>query len=250
MQFPIIKFDKFELNKPNDNYLRSIAKNDDILFSELKQEVDLRFRSNRNIMWQLKNNDNNENYGIIGFKYIDNYHKFGIISFNFINSCSNSTINKCLSKIIDYGFKKLMLNRIESVVSKDNNRSIKILNNSLLKFEGIQKNKFKSKIGYKDLFMYIIINKNQNPNEIKQINKLNQINKKKLNQINKLNENELNENELNQNELNELNQNELNELNQNNALLKKINYKNLSYFSIVGIVGLVGLSLYMNSKKK
>ena len=76
--YPEFKTQNYLLRKPNEKDLKSLT-NDITSINLLKEEIDERFESGKNIMWILESN--NKTVGTCGYKYINTIHDFGIINF-------------------------------------------------------------------------------------------------------------------------------------------------------------------------
>ncbi len=95
--------------------------------------------------------------GTIGFSYINNEHRCAEIGYSLARVHWNKGLmSEALAAMLEYGFSRLGLNRIEATHDVRNPASGRVMEKCGMRFEGIHKSKLYSKGEYIDLAMYAI----------------------------------------------------------------------------------------------
>ena len=95
--------------------------------------------------------------GTIGFSYINEEHLCAEIGYSLArNQWNKGIMTEALSAMIDYGFNRLRLHRIEATHDVRNPSSGRVMEKCLMHHEGVMKGKLYSKGEYIDLALYSI----------------------------------------------------------------------------------------------
>jgi len=119
------------------------------------------FKNQGSIRWGISRKDENYLIGTCGYYGFHNWYRRASIGYELARNYWRQGIMKdALNAIIDFGFGKLELNRIEAVVMPENNASIKMLEKLGFRNEGLleEYEKWGSK-GFVDLCMFAMLRK-------------------------------------------------------------------------------------------
>lgn len=171
--FPILETKRFDLIEINDSHLENIfelysdqrvTKYFDLIplknKSEAQREVDFyrkRFMDNIGIRWGIAFKNKTEIIGTLGYNKVIKDHK-GRIGYDLqYNYWGKGIMSEALEAIVNYGFDKLELNRIEAEVMQDNIGSEKLLTKLQFQKEGILKNWMYWNNDFYDITMFSLI---------------------------------------------------------------------------------------------
>lgn len=171
--FPILQTNRFDLIEINDSHLENIfelysdqrvTKYFDLIplknKSEAQGEVDFyrkRFMDNIGIRWGIAFKNKTEIIGTLGYNKVIKDHK-GRIGYDLqYNYWGKGIMSEALEAIVNYGFDKLELNRIEAEVMQGNIGSEKLLTKLQFQKEGILKNWMYWNNDFYDITMFSLI---------------------------------------------------------------------------------------------
>lgn len=171
--FPLLKTNRFDLVEINESHLEDIfelyrdqevTKYFDLkplqTIEEAQNEIDFyknRFNDNIGIRWGISFKNQTELIGTLGFNKIIKNHK-GRIGYDLQSKYWGKAImSEVLEAMIQFGFKKLNLNRIEAEVMQGNTRSEKLLTKLEFQKEGVLKDWMYWNDRYYDITMFSLI---------------------------------------------------------------------------------------------
>jgi len=140
---------------------------DDDVFSEISQASDQinawehGYKNKRGIRWGITKKEGGEIIGSCGYYGFHNWHKRASIGYELDRSYWRQGImTEALSAIVDYGFRKMAINRIDAVIMPENIASVKMLEKIGFQQEGLlaEYEKWGTK-GFVDLYIYAILRK-------------------------------------------------------------------------------------------
>jgi len=171
--FPILETNRFDLVEINESHLENIfelysdqkvTKYFDLIplksKEEAKKEIDFykkRFKDNIGIRWGIALKNQREIIGTLGFNKIIKNHK-GRIGYDLQSKhWGKGIMSEVLEAIVQYGFNKLELNRIEAEVMQGNIGSEKLLTKLQFQKEGILKDWMHWNDNFYDITMFSLI---------------------------------------------------------------------------------------------
>ncbi len=171
--FPSLKTNRFDLVEINESHLENIfelyrdpkvTEFFDLIplksREEAKKEIDFyrkRFKDNIGIRWGIALKNQTEIIGTLGYNKIIKSHK-GRIGYDLQSKYwGKGIMTEALEVIIDYGFDKLELNRIEAEVMQGNVGSEKLLAKLQFQKEGILKEWMYWNDNFHDITMFSLI---------------------------------------------------------------------------------------------
>lgn len=119
------------------------------------------FKNKRCIRWGITRKDEGYIIGSCGYYGFHTYYERASIGFELArNNWRQGIMTEALNAIIDYGFGKLELNRLEAVVMPENTASIKMLEKLGFRKEGLlsEYEKWGNK-GFVDLLLFAMLRK-------------------------------------------------------------------------------------------
>lgn len=124
---------------------------------ELKYWRDL-FTHKRSFYWAIARKDTNEIIGTCGFNMWSFTHGRAEVSYDLnYEYWGNGITTKALKKMVEFGFERMRLNRIQATVSDANAASIRVLEKVSFKEEGLLKGYGFLKGSFHDFFMYSLL---------------------------------------------------------------------------------------------
>ena len=132
--------------------------------NESKQFIlwhNMRQRQGNPVSWGVIDKKTRKFIGTAGFETYSGSHKTASIGYAIgVEYWNKGYTTEAVKKIISFGFRKLMLNRIEAVCDVNNGASARVMEKSGMKFEGIQRSRIISAKGrVHDVRSYAIIKK-------------------------------------------------------------------------------------------
>ncbi|MDZ5471997.1 GNAT family protein [Bacillus sp. 31A1R] len=166
-QFPELETDRFILRKlkmsdaPNmfDYFSKDeVTKYYDLAtFTSEQQATDLierlltRFEEGKQIRWGIALKETDNLIGTCGFHSIEPEHSKVEIGYELHpNYWNKGVMSEVISKILDYGFNKMELNRVEAFYDPENIASRKVLEKNGFIFEGVLRKRFFEKGNFLD----------------------------------------------------------------------------------------------------
>ena len=174
-KFPVLEVDDITLRKLNasdSEYMLEYTSDKDVLrylpegalynnkdeIYDLIKRVNQGFQDKEKIRWGIVFNDGNKVIGDIGYNSIDRENNIGKISYRLSKKYwGKGIITKVLNRIIDYSFNKMKLNRIEALTIDNNVASIKVLEKTGFKKEGLLRKALNKRGSYYDLAIYSLL---------------------------------------------------------------------------------------------
>ncbi|MBN1468041.1 MAG: GNAT family N-acetyltransferase [Fusobacteriaceae bacterium] len=115
------------------------------------------------MIWGIENKKDKKYIGACGFTHWDIENNFAEIAYTLSQKYwGQGFASEIMEKIIEFGFNKMMLNRIEALCFKDNEKSYKLMEKFNMKLEGVFFEKYLLKGMYQDMKMYSLLRKNYN----------------------------------------------------------------------------------------
>ncbi|SOE22229.1 Protein N-acetyltransferase, RimJ/RimL family [Spirosomataceae bacterium TFI 002] len=112
----------------------------------------------KNYTFAIQNNTDNAFLGLFGFKLWDKKYRRGEVWYKIHSKYWNKGIaSEVLKAMIDFGFKKLDLHRIQAGCAVNNTGSIKVLEKVGMQREGIGREMLPLKSGWSDNYQYAIL---------------------------------------------------------------------------------------------
>lgn len=165
--FPILETERFLLRKlemTDAPSLFSYFSKDEVTmyydldtFSSEQQAVDLiqrllqRYNEGKQIRWAITLRDNEQVIGTCGFHSIEQEHYKAEIGYELHPTYWNKGVmTEVISKVIEYGFNELGLNRVEAFYDPENHASQKVLEKNGFKYEGLLRKRFFEKGKFAD----------------------------------------------------------------------------------------------------
>ena len=113
------------------------------------------FKYERSIYWAIADKKTNAMIGSCGFNYWNKQHGRLEISYDLnYNFWGRGIMTKAVNAVTDFAFEKMSAQRVQATVATDNTRSIKVLELSGYKREGVISNYFKLQGVIKNGYMY------------------------------------------------------------------------------------------------
>jgi ribosomal-protein-alanine N-acetyltransferase len=147
----------------NTPEVRSFISKGNVPESIDKSREDLQYWSSgftlgRSIYWAIRDNQNLELVGTVGFNTLSFIHHKGEISYDLsYDYWSKGIMTKAISKIVHFAMNQMQLVRIQAYTAKNNKRSMKLLERCKFKMEGVLR-KFERTEGENlDYIMYSIV---------------------------------------------------------------------------------------------
>lgn len=138
-----------------------VPKNIESAEKELMYWADL-YTYRRSIYWGIVKTKNNILIGTCGYNNWSRMHKRGEISYDLAHSYWGKGIStRCVKAISDFGFAAMGLQRIQATVAIDNIGSIKVLEKSNYKREGLMRSYGILHGQAKDFYMYSTLREDQ-----------------------------------------------------------------------------------------
>jgi [ribosomal protein S5]-alanine N-acetyltransferase len=110
------------------------------------------------MIWGIEYKENQKYIGACGFTHWDTENSCAEIAYTLTQSYwGRGIMNEIVHELIQFGFEKMNLNRIEARCWIENNKSVRIMEKNNLKFEGILREQAYIKGEYRDLKMYSIL---------------------------------------------------------------------------------------------
>ncbi len=102
--------------------------------------------------------------GTIGFMWINTEHRSGEVGYSLARDCWNQGYaTEALSAVIDFGFRTLRLNRIESQHETDNPASGRVMEKCGMRLEGTLRGRVFNKGHFSDVRLYAILRGDPQP---------------------------------------------------------------------------------------
>jgi ribosomal-protein-alanine N-acetyltransferase len=137
--------------------LSSIPQNTEEAKYELQYWINVK-ESNNGIYFAIAQKDSNRLIGTIGLTDYNRYHNRAEISYDLAKEFWNKgIISGAISKVIDYGFREMGLNRIEAQCLVYNIASHKVLEKNNFQKEGVLRQYRKNKDKYHDVVLLSIL---------------------------------------------------------------------------------------------
>ncbi len=110
------------------------------------------------MIWGIEFKENHKYIGACGFTHWDTENHSAEIAYTLNQSYwGRGIMNEVVGELIQFGFEKMNLNRIEARCWCENNKSVRIMEKNNMKFEGIIREQAYIKGEYRDLKMYSIL---------------------------------------------------------------------------------------------
>ena len=179
MNFELIHTNKLTLRKIDSEVLEYVHKNykrkeladfygtlsnDELEKNILRYKGGLATYNKKFLYFQLLNNENNKVIGWCGYHtwYIDhNRAELGYWLYEYENR-RKGLMTQALVKILNYGFEKMNLHRIEAFISPNNDASLAIVKKFHFVKEGVLKEHYCSNGKYEDSEVHSLLKKNYN----------------------------------------------------------------------------------------
>lgn len=142
----VTPFVKFETHKTID---------DSLLFIQFAQAE---YENKSSIIWAIELKEESKMIGTIDVRGFNNQHRCGEIGYVLNKKFwGNGITTEAMKAVIDYGFRQLNLNRIESHCEHENIGSWHVMEKCRLKYEGTLREKVFFKNRFRSMKMYSIL---------------------------------------------------------------------------------------------
>lgn len=124
------------------------------------------FESNSSIIWGIELKGDNKIIGTIDLRGFTNSHRCGDVGYAISQKCwGHGIVSEAFKALIDFGFGKLNLNRIEAHCEHENTGSWKVMEKAGLQYEGTLREKVFIKNKFRTMNMYSILKSDWEKND-------------------------------------------------------------------------------------
>ena len=133
------------------------SKSDSLDFIKFADE---QFNNKTSIIWGIVIKNGNKLIGTIDIRNWNMIHNCGEIGYVISKKYWNmGYVSEAMAAVIKYGFKELLLNRVEAHCEEENIGSWKVMEKCRMKFEGVLREKVFIKGRFRSMKMYSILRK-------------------------------------------------------------------------------------------
>ena len=112
------------------------------------------------MIWGVEYKENRKYIGACGFTHWDTENSSAEIAYTLTQSYwGKGIMSEIVDKLLEFGFEKMQLNRIEARCLSENDKSVRIMEKNNMKFEGVLREQIYSKGKHRDIKMYSILKK-------------------------------------------------------------------------------------------
>jgi ribosomal-protein-alanine N-acetyltransferase len=124
------------------------------------KHINRNYRACRSEDWGIVNKADGKFIGTIGFYDWDEKNRKAEIHYALSNRYSGQGLmSEAVKKVIEFGFKKMRLNRIEAMCMPGNKASERVMQKCGMRYEGVARGRLRVKGKFMDLKMYALLKK-------------------------------------------------------------------------------------------